>query len=119
MPGLAMIDCYRVSPGPMSRGPLCLLYRNQLPCSQEPAHPGAAFRREQLPWNTPLSAQWRQLTLAPPSLPLAGEAVACCKMTLVGGLPLAEVTAVSISGGSKMVALSAFPEVLKPEETGL
>ena len=114
-----MTDRHSVSPGPMSRGPLCLLYRNQLPCSQEPAHPGEAFRREQLPWNTCLSAQWLQLTLVPPPLPLAGEAVACCKMTLVGGVPRAEVTAVSISGGSKMVALSAFPEVLKPEETEL
>ena len=86
--------------------------------------PGACTPRSSIQKRTAALEHASLCSVAPadpgsPPLPLAGEAVACCKMTLVGGLPLAEVTAVSISGGSKMVALSAFPEVLKPEETDL
>lgn len=93
----ALMDCCSVSPAPMSRGPLCLPYSDQLPCSWEPASRGTAFRREQGPWSLPLSFQGLWLPPAPVSLPQVGEAGARCRMMLVGGLPLAGVTTAAIS----------------------
>lgn len=44
---LALIGCRSDSPGPTSRGLLCLLCSHRLPCPWAPASGGVAFRREE------------------------------------------------------------------------
>lgn len=59
--------------------------------------PRSSIQEEQGLWSLPLSFRGLWLPPTPAPLPWVGEARACCRMTLVGGFPLAGVAAASIS----------------------